>query len=123
MDGPDAAPFLFQVLQGQAPVAMLRSGLTAQKHRRNVEEVPVQRLLDPTLSQEFEECPLVVPPFPAFPVGVQELAGRNEQGFVNVLRAAELLQEEREVGAAGKPGEPGRVIQPYVEETLDAGAL
>jgi hypothetical protein len=39
---------------------------------------------------------------------------------VEVLRAAEPLQEERKVGTTGEPGEPGRVVEAHVEETLDA---
>jgi hypothetical protein len=102
VDGPDAAPFPLQVLQNQTPVTVLRSGLAAQQHRRNVEDVPVQRLLDPALLQEFEECSLVVRPSPAFPVGVEDLTRRGESGLAEVLSAAELLQEEREVGSSGE---------------------
>ena len=96
-------------------------GLAAQQHRRNSEDVSIHRILDPALPQKFEECPLVVWPCSAVPVGVEELTGRGESGLVEVLRAAELLQEEREVGATGEPGKPRRVVQPHVEETLYAG--
>ena len=123
MDGPDAAPFPVKVLKDQTPVAMLGSGLTAQQYRWNLEEVPVQRLLDPALPQKFEEFPLVVSPYPVLPVGVEELAGWGEPWFVDVLRAAQFLQEERQVGASREPGEPGRVVQPHVEESPDASVL
>jgi hypothetical protein len=102
-------------------VAVLWSGLAAKQYRRDVEEVPVQRFFDPALPQEVEERPLVVGPSAALPVGVQDLTRRGEQGFVNVLGAAQLFQEERQVGPAGEPGEPGRVVQPDVEETPDTG--
>src|SRR5919112_1633792 len=85
---------------------MLGTGLAAKQYRGNVKEVPVQRLLDPALPQEFEEFP-----------------GWGEPWFVNVLGTAQFLQEEREVGAAGESGEPGRVVQPHVEESPDAGVL
>ena len=95
MDGLDATPLAVQVLQDQASVAMLRPSLAAQQYRRYLEEIPVQSLLHPALPQEFEKRPLVVRPSPVVPLGVEELAGRDEQGFVEVLGAAQLLQEER----------------------------
>ena len=100
---------------------MLGLCLAAQQYRWNIEEVPVQRLLDPALPQEFEELPLVVRPYPSLPVRIEKLTGWGEPWFVDVLRAAQLLQEEREVGLAGEPREPGRVVQPHVEEAPDAG--
>ncbi len=104
-------------------MAMLRPGLAAQQHRRNFEEVSIERLLDPALLQEIQERPLVARPSAAFSVGVEDLACRGKSGLVKVLRAAEPLQEERKVGTTGEPGEPGRVVQPHVEETLDAGVI
>src|SRR5215210_755141 len=102
---------------------MLSSGLAAQQHRRNVEEVSIQRILDPALPQEIQERPLVVRPSAAFSVGVEDLACRGQSGLVEVLRAAEPLQEERKIGTAGKPCEPGRVVQPHVEEALYTGVI
>ena len=123
MDGPDAAPLPVQVLQDQAPVATLRSGLAAQQNRGNVEQVSIQRFLDAALLQEIQERPLVVGPSAAVSVGVQDLACRGERRFVDVLRATKLLQEEREVGATGEAGQSGGVVQAYVEEALDALVL
>jgi hypothetical protein len=123
VDGPDAAPCPVQVLQDQTPVAMLGPGLAAQQYRGSVKEVPVQRLLYPALPQKFEEYPLVVRPYPALPVRVEDLAGWGEPWFVKVLGAAQFLKEERKVGATGEPGEPGRVVQPHVEESPDADVL
>ena len=40
---------------------------------------------------------------------------------MEVLRAAERLEEEREVLTLGEPRELGRVVQPYVEESLYPG--
>ena len=121
MDGLDAAPFAFQVLQDQAPVAVFGPGLAAQQHRGNVEEVSVQLFLDPTLAQEIQERALVGRPSTTISVGVEDLTRRGEIRFVDVLRAAEPLQEEREVGATGEAGEPGGVVQAYVEQAFDAG--
>ena len=121
MDGPDAAPFPVKVLKDQTPVAMLGPSLAAQQYRGNVKDVPVQRLLDPALPQEFEELPLVVRPYPSLPVRIEELTGWGEPWFVDVLRATQFPKEEWEVGLAGEPGEPGGVVQPHVEEAPDAG--
>ncbi len=121
MDGLDAAPPAVQVLQDQAPVAVFRSGLAAQQHRGNVEEVSVQLFFDPTVAQEIQERALVGWPSATIPVGVEDLTRRGERGLVDVLRVAELLQEEREVGATGEAGEPGGVVQAYVDEAFDAG--
>ena len=104
-------------------MAMLGTGLAAQQHRRNFEDISIQGLLDPALPQEFEECPLVVGPSAAISVGVEDLACRGQAGLMDVLRIAEPLQEERKVSATGESGETGCVVQPYVEETLDAGIL
>jgi hypothetical protein len=123
VDGPDATPLSVQVLQNQTPVASLRSGLAAQQHRGNVEEVSVQRFLDATIAQEIQKRPLVVSPSAAVSVGAQDLRRRGEPRFVDVLRATELLQEEREVGATGEAGQSGGVVQAHVEEALDAGAF
>ena len=121
MNGPDAIPLAVQVLQDQTPVAMLGCGLAAKQHRRNLEETSIQRLLDVALAQEIQVRPLVVRPSATVPISVEDLARRGEPGLVDVLRIAELLQEERQVGPAGEPGEPGRVVQPDVEETPDTG--
>jgi hypothetical protein len=40
---------------------------------------------------------------------------------VDVLRGAEPLQKVREVRATGEAGEPGGVVQAYVEQAFDAG--
>ena len=111
----DAAPLPVQVLQNQAPVAVLGPGLAAQQYRGNVEQVPVQSLLDPAFPQQVQERPLVARPSAAVSVGVEDLARRGEQGFVDVLRMAELSQEKRKVGATGEAGELGGVVQANVE--------
>src|SRR5215212_9824058 len=121
MDGLDAAPTGVQVLQDQAPVAVFGPGLAAQQHRGNVEEVSVQLFLDPTLAQEIQERTLVGRPTSTVSVGVEDLTRRGERGLVDVFRVAEPLQEEREVGATGEAGEPGGVVQAYVEQAFDAG--
>ena len=121
MDGLDAAPLAVQVLQDQAPVAVFGPGLAAQQHRGNVEEVSVQLFLDPALAQEIQERTLVGRPTSTVSVGVEDLTRRGERGLVDVLRVAEPLQEEREVGATGEAGEPGGVVQAYVEQAFDAG--
>ena len=74
---------------------MLGPSLAAQQYRGNSEEVSIQRFLDPALPQQIQERPLEVGPSPALPVGVEDLAGRGQSGLVEVLRAAEPLQEER----------------------------
>jgi hypothetical protein len=121
MDGLDAAPPAVQVLKHQAPVAVFGPGLAAQQHRGNVEEVSVQLFLDPTLAQEIQERTLVGRPTSTVSVGVEDLTRRGERGLVDVFRVAEPLQEEREVGATGEAGEPGGVVQAYVEQAFDAG--
>ena len=93
VDGPNVAPLPVQVLQDQAAVAVLRSGLAAQQYRWDVEEILAQRLLDPALPQEVEERPLVVGPFSTVSVGVQDLTRRGEQGFVDVIDAAQLSRK------------------------------
>jgi hypothetical protein len=42
---------------------------------------------------------------------------------VEVLRAAKLLEEEREVVTLGEARQLGCVAQPYVEETLYPGVF
>lgn len=121
MDGLDAAPPAVQVFEDQAPVAVFGPGLAAQQHRGNVEEVSAQLFLDPALAQEIQERTLVSRPISTVSVGVEDLTRRGERGIVDVLRGAEPLQEEREVGATGESGEPGGVVQAYVEQAFDAG--
>lgn len=124
MNGSDVAPLPIQVLQDQAPVAALGIGLAAQQDGRNPKEVFIQHLLDPALPHEPRKLPLVLRPSHAtLSVSVEHLPGRGEAGFVEVLRVAEALQEEREIGAPGETGELGGVVQPHVEEALDAGPL
>jgi len=121
MDGLEAAPLAVQVFQDQAPVTVLRFCLAAQQHRGNVEEVSVQLFLDPTLAKEIQERALVGWPSTTISVGVEDLTRRGERRLVDVFRVAEPLQEEGEVGATGEAGEPGGVVQAYVDEALDAG--
>lgn len=66
---------------------------------------------------------LVDVPVSTFSISVEDLSRRGEPGFVEVFGAAELLQEEREVGAPGEPGELGRVVQPHIEEKLDTAII
>ena len=105
-------------------MAALRRGLAAQEHGWDSEEVPVQRHFDPALPHEGREVLFVTrPSYDALPVRLEHLPGRGELGFVEILRAAEFLQKEREVGAPGEAGELGGVVQPDVEEALDPGSL
>jgi hypothetical protein len=115
MNGPDAVPLPVQVLQDQAPVAVLGPGLAAQQYRGNVEQVFVQSLLDPAFPQQVQERPLVTRPSAAVSVGVEDLARRGESGFVDVLCIAELFQEERKVSATGEAGELRGIVQSNVE--------
>jgi hypothetical protein len=122
--GLDAAPLPIQVLEDEPPVATLRSSLAAQQRRRSPEEVPVQHLLDPALPHELQEAPFVPrPSLSPLPVSVEYLPSRSELRFVEVLRAAELLEEERKIGTSGESRQLRRVVQPYVEESLYFGTL
>jgi hypothetical protein len=40
---------------------------------------------------------------------------------VEILRAAELSEKEREIVAFGEPRQLGRVVQPHIEEPLYSG--
>jgi len=72
-------------------------------------------VLELALAQEIQVRPLVVRPSATVPISVEDLARRGEPGLVDVLRIAELLQEEREVGATGEAGELRGVVQANVE--------
>lgn len=124
MNDPDAAPGLVQVLQDQTSVTMLGLGLAAQQHGWDPEEVSIQRLLHTALPYKPRKVPRVSrPSYASVPVSIEHLPGRCKPGFVEVLGAAEFLQEKWEIGAPGKPGELGGVVQPHVEEALDPGPL
>src|SRR5919199_245984 len=122
MNGLDAAPLLIEVLEDQAPVATLGRRLAAQQRCRSPEEVPIQRLLNPALPHELQEALLVPrPSLSPLSVSVEYVAGRGEHRFVEILCAAELLEEEWEVVASGEPRQLGRVVQPHVEKPLYPG--
>ena len=124
MNGLDVAPCPIQVLDDQPPVATFGPCLAAQQHGRDPEDVLVYRLLDPALPHELRKSLFVLRPSHAtLPVGAEHLPGRGEPGLVEVLRAAELLQKEREVGTPSESGELGGVVEPYVGEAANAGLL
>ena len=123
MNGPDFAPLPIQILENEAPVAVLGSGLATQQRRRHYfEERPVQSFLDPALPHQLQKAPLVRrPSLFSLSVSVEYIPGRGEQRFVKVLCATEFIEKEREVIALGEPRQLGRVVQPHVEEPLYSG--
>jgi hypothetical protein len=123
VNGPDAAPLPIQVLENKPPVAALGCGLATQQRRRSLlKTFPIQGLFDPTLPHKLQKTPLVRgPSLSSLPVSVEYIPGWGEQRFVEVLRATELSEKEREVVAFGEPRQLGRVVQPHIEEPLYSG--
>src|SRR5919202_2667160 len=123
MDRLQVAPRVLEVGADEPPVAVVRRGLAAEKDRRHREKSGADPLFNPPLGHELQEAPLVVLPAPLpFLVGVEHDLGRRQQGLVQILGAADLVQEEGKVVTLGKPGQLRRVVEPHVDKAPDAGA-
>ena len=103
MRNREAAPSALEVLYDQPPVAMLGGVFDAEEDGGNVEQPRVQFDLDPALSQQLEEAPLVLLParFP-LSVGVQEVPRRCEKRLGDVFRTAQLSEEKWKIAAFGE---------------------
>src|SRR5919199_2235930 len=123
VDRLQVAPRVLEVGADEPPVAVIRRGFAAEKDGRHREESGADPLFDPPLGHELQEAPLVVLPAPlSFLVGVEHVLGRGKQGLVQILGAADLVQEEGKVVALGKPGQLRGVVEPHVDKAPDAGA-
>src|SRR5919199_4890862 len=123
VDRLQVAPCVLEIGADEPPVAVVRRGLAAEKDRRHREESGADPLFDLPLSHELQEAPLVVLPAPLpFLVGVEHVLGRRQQGLVQILGAADLVQEEGKVLTLGKAGQLRRVVEPHVDKAPDPGA-
>src|SRR5919201_3289236 len=122
VDRLQVAPCILEVGADEPPVAALRRGLAAAKDRRHREESGADSLFDLPLGHELQEAPLVVLPAPLpFLVRIEHVLGRRKQGLVQILGAADLVQEEGKVVTLGKPGQLRRVVEPHVDKAADPG--
>ena len=87
-------------------MAVCGCGLAAQQSRGNIEQIRIQIVLDSPLSHQFQEPSFVLIPLPVlFFVGIKHLLCGREPQFVQILRSAQLFQEERQVVQLGKSRE------------------
>ena len=120
MDNFDVSPMLFQILGYEPPMASVRLVLAAQQASVGDNLFRNRRLNSP-LAHKRNEAILVGCPFTTpFPVVVQQLLRRGQRGQVNVLHPAELAQEKREVVLLRKTGKLRAIVEPHVDDTLDA---
>src|SRR5919199_1049030 len=123
VDRLQVAPCVLEVGADEPPVAVIRRGLAAEKDCRHSEERGADLLFDPPLGHELQEAPLVVLPAPLpFLVGAEHVLGRRQQGLVEILGTADLVQEEGKVVTLGKPGQLRGVVEPHVDKAPDPGA-
>src|SRR5918912_1050244 len=123
VDRLQVAPCILEVGADESPVAVIRRGFAAEKDRRHREESGADPLFDLPLGHELQEAPFVVLPAPLpFLVGVEHVLSRRQQGLVEILGTADLVQEEGKVVTLGKPGQLRRVVEAYIDKAPDAGA-
>ena len=81
-------------------MAVLGPRLAAQQDCRNLEQSPIQRLLNPAMREQREEARRVLVPTPfALLVSVEHLLGRGEREIVNVVGSADRFQKELKIVA------------------------
>src|SRR6266849_10049973 len=98
VDRLHVAPFPSELLEDQPSVAVFGRRLAAEQGGGRLEHPPVDLVLDLPLLHELQEATLVVLPAPLpLLVIVEQVLRRREQGLVEVLGAAYLLQEVAEV--------------------------
>lgn len=103
-------------------MAALRRSLAAQEDRSAVEGRSRQHRLDPALGHEREKASLVgLPVAVALLEVVEEPAIGRQERFVRVLGAHEPREEERQVARLREARQLRRIVEPNVEQALDAG--
>src|SRR5918911_4299080 len=123
VDRLQVTPRILEVGADESPVAVIRRGFAAEKDRWHREEGRTDPLFDLPLGHELQEAPLVVLPAPLpFLVGVEHVLRRRQQGLVQILGAADLVQEEGKVVTLGKAGQLRRVVEAHVDKAPDPGA-
>jgi hypothetical protein len=117
-------PGLIQILGHQPAVAPLGRRLAAQQDRAPLEPVAIQLVLDLALGHQLEETLFVLSPRPlTLLVVIEERLGGSQQRLVVIVDMTQLTEEEFEIVALGEAGQLGDVVEPYVDELLDAGAV
>lgn len=109
------APCGLKVFEREAAVAMLGGRFAAQQHGRNIEQAPVNPLLDRALAHQRQKAPLIgLPASFLFFVVIEHLLRRSQQRLMEVISRAELTQEVAEVLFLGKACQLGNVVQSHI---------
>ena len=97
--------------------------LTAQEHGRRFEEGPIQARFDLPLGYERQKTRFIFAPSKLLAaIPVEDLGCGGQHRFVYVFRAADLLQEVRQVFALGEACQLRDVVQANIEQPADACA-
>src|SRR6266516_5973604 len=124
MNDVDAAPALSQIFEDQPAMTHLRGGFAAKQHSGRGEERAVELVADVALPHEIQEARFVLRPRSfVLLVVVQHLLGGRQQRLVDILRATDFAEEITQVLAFRKSRQLGNVVEPYVEQTADSGAI
>ena len=101
-------------------MAVLGRGLDAEQHCRHAEDASVQPVLYSSFGQQSQITALVVGPTgESLSEAAHQLEGGAKEGFGDVVRATQLLQEKREIASFGEASKLRRVGDPNVDAAFD----
>ena len=111
-------PMLLEILRHKSAVAMMRLFLAAQKAAA-LDGCGIKPLFDFPLFHQVQKRWFVDAPITfVLLVGVEDIGRRREQGLMNVVDVADLLEKELEVVALRESGELGNVVETDIDDAF-----
>ena len=115
-------PVVTEVLGDQATMALLCRVFTAQEHGARAKLLRVDPVFDLPKDHQVDEPLLVLRPTHLFVlIRLEQLLCRCQQWLVAIGRSAQLSEEPFKVVAFGKASELRNVVDPDVNQPINAG--
>lgn len=121
VDRQRPSPFFVEILADETPVAVMRLVFRAEETRA-LKHLRFEAMLDLPFRHQPQKALLVCPPIALFfLVRFEHRVGRREQRLVQVLNASDLSKEVGKIVRLGEARELRCVVQPDIDDLLDAG--
>jgi hypothetical protein len=123
LDAKAASPTIVEIFADEGAVAAVRFVLGAEQAGA-LQRLRLHVLLDLALRHQVEKVPRKGLPVALVGlVGLHDRLGGRKKRLVHIVDTADLLQEERKVIGLGEAGKLRGIVQPDIDDRLDAGLL